>query len=97
MKKNSEQLVKKTSNKKIIIVGIVMFFVGAIGLYLLIYFFPEPFVKTITEQTEVRNVTVTDTGIADAVDKLYDAVVVVKTYVDGQLYATGTEVGGKRS
>ncbi|HIR74304.1 TPA: trypsin-like peptidase domain-containing protein, partial [Candidatus Ventrenecus avicola] len=58
--------------------------------YLLIYFFPEPFVKTITEQTEVRNVTVTDTGIADAVDKLYDAVVVVKTYVDGQLYATGT-------
>ena len=90
MKKNSEQLVKKTSNKKIIIVGIVMFFVGEIGLYLLIYFFPEPFVKTITEQTEVRNVTVTDTGIADAVDKLYDAVVVVKTYVDGQLYATGT-------
>ena len=90
MKKNSEQLVKKTSNKKIIIVGIVMFFVGFIGLYLLIYFFPEPFVKTITEQTEVRNVTVTDTGIADAVDKLYDAVVVVKTYVDGQLYATGT-------
>ena len=90
MKKNSEQLVKKTSNKKIIIVGIVMFFVGAIGLYLLIYFFPDPFVKTITEQTEVRNVTVTDTGIADAVDKLYDAVVVVKTYVDGQLYATGT-------
>ena len=90
MKKNSEQLVKKTSNKKIIIVGIVMFFVGAIGLYLLIYFFPEPFVKTITEQTEVRNVTVTDTGIADAGDKLYDAVVVVKTYVDGQLYATGT-------
>ena len=90
MKKNSEQLVKKASNKKIIIVGIVMFFVGAIGLYSLIYFFPEPFVKTITEQTEVRNVTVTDTGIADAVDKLYDAVVVVKTYVDGQLYATGT-------
>ena len=59
-------------------------------LYLLIYFFPEPFVKTITEQTEVRNVSVTDTGIADAVDKLYDAVVVVKTYTDGQLYATGT-------
>ncbi len=90
MKKNEQELVPKTSNKKIIIVGIIMFFVGAIGLYLLIYFFPEPFVKTITEQTEVRNVTVTDTGIADAVDKLYDAVVVVKTYTDGQLYATGT-------
>lgn len=90
MKEKQEQTMNKTSNKKIIIVGIVMFFIGAIGLYLLIYFFPEPFVKTITEQTEVRNVTVTDTGIADAVDKLYDAVVVVKTYKNGQLYATGT-------
>ena len=34
--------------------------------------------------------TVTDTGIADAVDKVYDAVVVVKTYINKELYATGT-------
>ena len=90
MKEKKEQTVNKTSNKKIILVGIAMFFIGAIGLYLLIYFFPDPFMKTIIEEREVRNVTVTDTGIADAVEKIYDAVVVVKTYRDGSLYATGT-------
>ena len=90
MKEKKEQTVNKTSNKNIILVGIAMFFIGAIGLYLLIYFFPDPFMKTITEEREVRNVTVTDTGIADAVEKIYDAVVVVKTYRDGSLYATGT-------
>ena len=90
MKEKKEQTVNKTSNKKIILVGIAMFFIGAIGLYLLIYFFPDPIMKTITEEREVRNVTVTDTGIADAVEKIYDAVVVVKTYRDGSLYATGT-------
>ena len=90
MKEKKDQTVNKTSNKKIILVGIAMFFIGAIGLYLLIYFFPDPFMKTIMEEREVRNVTVTDTGIADAVEKIYDAVVVVKTYRDGSLYATGT-------
>ncbi len=75
---------------KIWLVGIVMFFLGALGLYLLLYFFPEPFVKTITEQVETKNVTVTDYGIADAVEKIYDAVLVVKTYKSKQLYATGT-------
>ena len=48
MKEKKEQTVNKTSNKKIILVGIAMFFIGAIGLYLLIYFFPDPFMKTIT-------------------------------------------------
>ena len=81
-KKNTNQ------NGKLFLVGIIMFFVGAIGLYALMYFFPEPFVKTITE--EVKNVNITDTGIADAVEKVYDAVVVVKTYQKNQLYSTGT-------
>lgn len=81
---------QKNNDSKIWLVGVVMFFVGAIGLYSLMYFFPEPFVKTITEQIETKNVTVTDNGIADAVEKIYDAVVVVKTYVKKQLYATGT-------
>lgn len=39
-----------------------------------------------------REVTVTDNGIADAVEKVYDSVVVVKNYVDGRLYSTGTGV-----
>lgn len=89
MEKN-EKIVNMNNNGKCWLIGIAMFFVGVISLYLLIYFFPEPFVKTVTEQKEVKNVTITDTGIADAVDKIYDAVVVVKTYSKKQLYSTGT-------
>lgn len=37
-----------------------------------------------------KNVTVTDNGIADAVEKVYDSVVVVENYVNGNLYATGS-------
>lgn len=37
-----------------------------------------------------KEVTVTDLGIADAVEKIYDAVVVVETYKSGKLYSTGT-------
>ena len=37
-----------------------------------------------------RSVTVDDTGIADAVEKVYDSVVVVENYVNGKLYATGS-------
>ena len=88
---NHEEIKKEKNTSqtgKLFLVGVVMFFVGAIGLYALMYFFPEPFVKTITE--EVKNVNITDTGIADAVEKIYDAVVVVKTYQKNQLYATGT-------
>lgn len=82
--------VKQSNEGKIWLVGVVMFFVGAIGLYMLMYFFPEPFVKTITEQVVKKDVTVNEQGIADAVEKIYDAVVVVKTYQKKQLYATGT-------
>ncbi len=37
-----------------------------------------------------KSVTITDAGIADAVEKVYDAVVVVETFSKGNLYATGT-------
>lgn len=38
----------------------------------------------------IKDVTVTVTGIADAVEKVYDSVVTVKNYVRGQLYSTGS-------
>lgn len=38
----------------------------------------------------IKDVTVTDAGIADAVEKVYDSVVTVKNYVRGQLYSTGS-------
>lgn len=37
-----------------------------------------------------KDVTITDTGIAEAVEKVYDAVVVVEVYQNGQLSSTGT-------
>lgn len=37
-----------------------------------------------------KDVTITDDGIAESVDKVYDSVVIVKTYVKDQLYSTGT-------
>lgn len=43
-----------------------------------------------TVETVNKDVTITDTGIAEAVSKVYDSVVVVKTYVKGELYSTGT-------
>ena len=43
------------------------------------------------EVTKVeKEVTVTDTGIADAVEKVYDSVVVVENYVNDRLYSTGS-------
>lgn len=58
------------------------------------YFFPNSFGKVVTETVEktveTRNVTINDTGIAEAVDKIYDAVVVVQTYKKKELYSTGT-------
>ncbi len=78
------------------LIAIVMFFLGAGGLYILMYYFPEPFVKTVSEQVETRNVTINDSGISEAVDKIYDAVVVVKTYRRSQLYATGTGFAYKK-
>ena len=85
-----EDMNMNNKNNNSWIIGIVMFFVGVISLYGIMYFFPEPFVRTITEQKEVKNVNITDTGIADAVEKVYDAVVVVKNIRKGQLYGTGT-------
>lgn len=38
----------------------------------------------------VKDVTITETGIADAVEKVYDSVVVVETYVNGKAYSSGT-------
>ncbi len=46
-------------------------------------------ITTNVTKTE-KEVTVTDTGIADAVEKVYDSVVIVKNYVYNQLYSTGT-------
>ena len=78
---------KKNKTLSIILI-MVAFFIGAGGMYVLINYAPKS-VQTIVNKS-VKEVTVTDTGIADSVEKLYDAVVVVGAYKNGTLSVSGT-------
>ena len=53
-------------------------------------FFYEYYLENLVIETTKREVTVTDKGIAEAVEKVYDSVVVVESYYKNQLYSTGT-------
>ena len=54
--------------------------------------FYEFYLKHLVIETTktIKDVTITDTGIADAVEKVYDSVVTVKNYVRNRLYSTGS-------
>ena len=77
-------------NNKIVsvILIILAFCIGAGGMYALVNFGPKS-VQTIINKSE-KEVTITDAGIADSVEKLYDAVVVVGSYKNGVLASSGT-------
>ena len=81
---------KKNSNsflvKLLIIVCLIA--IGAAGMYMIIEVMPG---DTVINKLE-KEVTVNENGIADAVEKVYDAVVVVETYRRNTLVATGTGV-----
>ena len=77
-----------TKKTKSIILILLTFFLGAGAMYVLVNYSPAA-VQTIVNKSE-KEVTVTDTGIADAVEKLYDAVVVVGSYKNGILSSSGT-------
>ena len=78
----------KNNNSKKIMIYIITFFVGCLVMYAVVYFFPIAISEDVIK--EVRDVTINDTGIAEAVEKVYDAVVVVSTYRDGTYIASGT-------
>ena len=82
MKQNSD---KKT---RAIVYTILILLLGAFLAYGVIYKFPTLFQETITKIE--RDVTVTDKGIADAVEKVYNAVVVVSNYKGENPYASGS-------
>ena len=70
---------------------ICSFLAGAGGVFLFLKYSPEYENQTITNITKTeKEVTVTDSGIADAVEKVYDSVVIVENFVNGRLYATGS-------
>ena len=90
-KNNNENFSDDKMNKKCtknIVNYFIIFFVGCLAMYAVIYFFPTSITESITKLE--KDVTVTDTGIADAVEKVYDAVVVVSTYRDDNYIASGT-------
>lgn len=77
---------KKAINGSAIILS---FFIGVIAMYMVILKYP---LTTTTEDGTFinKNVTITDTGIAEAVEKLYDATVVIGAYQEGTLTSSGT-------
>ncbi len=79
---------KNNKNVRNAVILMVVFFLGAISMFALVRFSPVSVTENIMKT--VKDVTVTDTGIADAVSKVYDTVVTVETYRKDKLYATGT-------
>ena len=79
---------KKNNKVKSVILLMVFFFLGAIAMFALVKYSPLNITENITKT--IKDVTVTETGIADAVEKVYDSVVTVETYKSNKLYATGT-------
>lgn len=81
----------KKKNYWSLLLAVVALVIGASGMYMLIYYdvLPTRNTSTVINKSE-KEVTVTDKGIADAVEKLYDAVVVVEVYVNNKAYSSGT-------
>lgn len=79
----------KTNTGSNSIIYIVVTFCVCLCLFGCFY---EFYLKNLVVETTktIKDVTVTDTGIADSVEKVYDSVVTVKNYVRGQLYSTGS-------
>ena len=65
-----------------------IFILGITGAFFIIDKYPSLFRETITKLE--KDVTITENGIADAVDKVYDSVIVVSTYKQNQLIGTGS-------
>ena len=81
---NEEQIKQRRS----LVNYLIVFFVGCLAMYAVVYFFPTTITESVTKLE--KDVTVTDTGIADAVEKVYNAVVIVSTYKDDAYFASGT-------
>ncbi|MDD3392469.1 MAG: trypsin-like peptidase domain-containing protein [Bacilli bacterium] len=71
-----------------IITIVVTFFFGAIGTIILTNYIP---IKTEIVEKTVSEVTITEAdSISKAVEKIYDAVVLIESYQNGSLIGTGT-------
>lgn len=81
---------KQDSKKvtKIVVYSLFLFFFVVLIIYTALYKFPDALEESVTKVE--KSVTVTDVGIADAVEKVYNSVVVVYSYKGDQAYASGS-------
>lgn len=86
-KKERKKLNLPKVNKNILI-PIITLFIGAGLMFGIISLYNPTLITNVTKVE--KDVTVTDSGIADAVEKVYDAVVVVENYNNNRLISTGT-------
>ncbi len=85
-KKENGNFWQKNKN---VLISIIITFAICLGIFGLFYNY---YLKNlIVEKTKLeKSVTVTDKGIADAVEKVYDSVVTIETYINNRAYASGT-------
>ena len=79
----------KVGMGKIILIVIVTCILSSLLTILVIMKVPSLTKKNVTTVTK-QDVSITETGIASSVSKVYDSVVIVKSYRYGSLYGTGT-------
>lgn len=76
---------------KYTVVLIVVFFAGVISTYLCVYFLPLEFSKNENVIKTVKEVSVKETDtIKSGIDKVYNSVLVIKSYSGSRLVGTGT-------
>lgn len=85
-KKENGNFWQKNKN---VLISIIITFAICLGIFGLFYNY---YLKNlIVEKNKLeKSVTVTDKGIADAVEKVYDSVVTIETYINNRAYASGT-------
>ncbi len=85
---------KPKKNYEDIVISVFITFVICLIIGFLAYnfYFKDRMINNGSNQTTKiqKDITVTDKGIADAVEKVYDSVVTIETYVKETAYASGT-------
>lgn len=79
---------RKSNNLGVIVLTAFITFVITFGCCYVVLLFQEPLTNEVIK--EQRQVTITDTGIADAVEKIYDSVVVINVYKNNTAYSSAT-------
>ncbi len=89
MEEKTKTKTKNNIGAILIVTTLISLICGALGAFAIIQYMPkskgtESIIRNVTEST------LTENSIADSVEKVYDAVVVVKTYTNDKLSSTGT-------